>query len=125
MIFRYRIEFVNDFCGNEFYHVDIQKYNLKFPHWKTAAKSSLRDILLEINADAFNNHKYLSCVKYEELLEEIQKYASIEDIITRYIMNVVIKHEKEINNEMSVKETIDKLVLTNGWKTIEVKENDK
>lgn len=125
MIFRYRI---TSRCGLDdgcYYSVKIQRYNAKFPHWRTVVIKRLRNMLAELDSDAFNGETHLWSIDYDDLLKEIKKYNSVENIIMKYITDIIIKREKIMNVNSLAKEAIDKLVVTKGWKTIEIKENEK
>ena len=71
----------------------------------------------------------LNCHSFEEItdkyhiLEEIQKYDSIEGIIMKYIIDVIMKQKKRECAEETVRDVLDKLIITKDWNTIEIKEN--
>lgn len=124
MIFRYKITPKYDEYYEYHYMVKIQKYNSRFPHWRTICDEMLRKILSELNTEAFNEVDMLWSVTPTMLLRELERYDSVESVIMKYITDVIIKREEKNNADASAQETLEKLVITNGWKTIEIKEND-
>ena len=124
MIFRYKITPYCDFLQRYYYRVQIQEYSTKFPHWrKVEHNATIQEILYKINECAFPYETSLSYVSFEDILEEIQKYDSIESIIMKYIIDVIMKQKKRECAEETVRDVLDKLIITKGWNTIEVKEN--
>ena len=124
MIFRYKITPDCDFLQRYYYRVQIQEYSTKFPHWmKVVHNVTIQEILYDINKCAFKYKTDLSYVSFEDILEEIQKYDSIESIIIKYIIDVIMKQKKRECAEETVRDVLDKLIITKGWNTIEVKEN--
>ena len=124
MIFRYKITPDCDFLQRYYYRVQIQEYSTKFPHWmKVVHNVTIQEILYDINKCAFKYKADLSYVSFEDILEEIQKYDSIESIIIKYIIDVIMKQKKRECAEETVRDVLDKLIITKGWNTIEVKEN--
>lgn len=124
MIFRYKITPYCDFLQRYYYRVQIQEYSTKFPHWRKVVHNvTIQEILYDINECAFKYEAYLSYVSFEDILEEIQKYDSIESIIMKYIIDVIMKQKKRKCAEETVKDVLDKLIITKDWNTIEVKEN--
>ncbi len=125
MIFRYKITPYYDFFQRCYYRVKIQEYSTKFPHWrKVIYDVTIQEILYDINECAFKYKTNLSYVSFEDILEEIQKYDSIESIIMKYIIDVIMKQKKRECAEETVRDILDKLIITKGWNTIEVKENN-
>ena len=124
MIFRYKITPYCSYLERYYYRVKIQEYSTKFPHWrKVVHNATIQEILYEINEHAFNSGFHLSSVSFEDILEEIQKYDSIEGIIMKYIIDVIMKQKERECAEETVRDVLDKLIITKGWNTIEVKEN--
>lgn len=124
MIFRYKITPYCDFLQRYYYRVQIQEYSTKFPHWRKVVHNvTIQEILYEINECAFKYKIDLSRVSFEDILEEIQKYDSIESIIMKYIIDVIMKQKKRECAEETVRDILDKLIITKGWNTIEIKEN--
>lgn len=124
MIFRYKITSYCDSWERYYYRVKIQEYSTKFPHWrKVVHNATIQEMLYEINERAFNFVPYLSDVSFEDILEEIQKYDSIESVIMKYIIDVIMKQKKRECAEETAKDILDKLIITKDWNTIEVKEN--
>lgn len=124
MIFRYKITPYYDYLQRYCYRVKIQEYSTKFPHWRKVVHNvTIQEILYEINECAFKYKIDLSYVSFEDILEEIQKYDSIESIIMKYIIDVIMKQKKRECAEETVRDILDKLIITKGWNTIEVKEN--
>lgn len=125
MIFRYKIMPYCDFLQRYYYRVQIQEYSTKFPHWRKVVHNvTIQEILYEINECAFKYKIDLSYVSFEDILEEIQKYDSIESIIMKYIIDVIMKQKKRECAEETVRDVLDKLIITKDWNTIEVKENE-
>lgn len=124
MIFRYKITPYCDFLQRYYYRVQIQEYSTKFPHWRKVVHNvTIQEILYDINECAFEYEANLSYVSFEDILEEIQKYDSIESIIMKYIIDVIMKQKKRECAEETVRDVLDKLIITKDWNTIEVKEN--
>lgn len=124
MIFRYKITPYCDFLQRYYYRVQIQEYSTKFPHWRKVIHNvTIQEILYDINECAFKYEPNLSYVSFEDILEEIQKYDSIESIIMKYIIDVIMKQKKRDCAEETVRDVLDKLIITKDWNTIEVKEN--
>lgn len=124
MIFRYKITPYCDFLQRYYYRVKIQEYSTKFSHWrKVVHNATIQEILYEINECAFNYGIDLSHVSFEDILEEIQKYDSIESIIMKYIIEVIMKQKNRECAEETARDVLDKLIITKDWNTIEVKEN--
>lgn len=133
MIFRYKITPYYDFFQRYYYRVKIQEYSTKFPHWrKVIYDVTIQEILYEINEWPFRykidpdhaSKTDLNFLSFKDILEEIQKYDSIESIIMKYIIDVIMKQKKRECAEETVRDTLDKLIITKGWNTIEVKENN-
>lgn len=125
MIFRYKITPYCDFLQRYYYRVQIQEYSTKFPHWRKVVHNvTIQEILYDINECAFPYKTILSYVSFEDILEEIQKYDSIESIIMKYIIDVIMKQKKRKCAEETVRDVLDKLIITKDWNTIEVKENE-
>jgi hypothetical protein len=82
-------------------------------------------MLYELNDNAFNGYTYLAFVPNTCIYEELKKYSSIEEVIMKYINNIVLPKYKEEKDNDNTYDLIGKFALTNEWKTIEVKENDK
>lgn len=124
MIFRYKITPYCDFLQRYYYRVQIQEYSTKFPHWRKVVHNvTIQEILYDINERAFPYETILSYVSFEDILEEIQKYDSIESIIMKYIIDVIMKQKKRKCAEETARDVLDKLIITKDWNTIEVKEN--
>lgn len=125
MIFRYKITPYCDFLQRYYYRVQIQEYSTKFPHWRKVVHNvTIQEILYDINECAFKYKTNLSYVSFEDILEEIQKYDSIESIIMKYIIDVIMKQKKRECAEETVRDVLDKLIITKDWNTIEIKENE-
>lgn len=124
MIFRYKITPYCNFLQRYYYRVQIQEYSTKFPHWRKVVDNvTIQEILYDINERAFPYETILSYVSFEDILEEIQKYDSIESIIMKYIIDVIMKQKKRKCAEETARDVLDKLIITKDWNTIEVKEN--
>jgi hypothetical protein len=83
---------------------------------------NLASVLYKINTSAFADYTYLTFVPSTEIYEELMKYSSIEEIVMKYI-DLILKAEQKARNEDTSYDLIGKFVLTDDWKTIEVKEN--
>ena len=125
MKLRYKIyEQYRSFEG-KLYYVKIQKYTgNRIFKWHTVCDNNLPYVLYKINHNAFTDYTYLAFVPSTEIYEELTKYNSIEEIVMKYINNVVLKKEKKERDEDVSYDLIGKFVLTDGWKTIEVKESE-
>lgn len=120
MKFRYKVRKIQD---SERYSVQIQQYTgLRFFQWETVEEIELRSILwsLNDNMDYFVFHGVPASALYDELT----KYSSMDEVIMKYILKEVLKDKKIKEHEDLCESLVDKFVLTNGWKTIEVEENE-
>lgn len=125
MIFRYKITPYCDFLQRYYYRVQIQEYSTKFQHWRKVVHNvTIQKILYDINEYAFKYKTNLSYVSFEDILEEVQKYDSIENIIMKYIIDVIMKQKKKECAEETFRDVLDKLIITKDWNTIEIKENE-
>lgn len=127
MVFRYKIEKSCEYICNDIklihYDVTIQKYNENniFFKWETCKDTTLKAIteLLE------NEYCFVSYYNaLQEITDTIAKYGSVDKMICEYIRKIIMRDIKSKNNMNSVEETLDNIVLTNGWNTIEIKENE-
>ena len=125
MKFRYKIYAKHDvYDGNEYY-VKIQKHT-GWPifQWEIILDEVLPCVLYRINHNAFNRYSSVRNIPNKNIYDELKQYKSVEEIIMKYINQVILPNYKEEQNDSTCYELIGKFVLTNGWKTIDVKEND-
>lgn len=119
MKFRYKVDKVSK---SDRYYIKIQKRNQsRFLPWEEVAYEELRTILwsLNDNIDYFAFHGVPASALYDEL----SKYSSMAEVVMEYIHQEILKDDKIQVHEALCENLIDKFVLTNGWKTIEVEEN--
>ena len=125
MKFRYKVYIKHDaYFGNRYY-VKIQEHTgwLIF-QWETVLDEALGYVLHKINPGTFTGYSYVSEIPNKDIYDELKQYKSIEEIIMKYINQVILKDYQEKRNDEMCDELIGKFVLTNGWKTIEVEENE-
>lgn len=126
MLFRYKVEKCvgehMDFVFNGpgvGYRAVIQYYkpNAKLFKWRNFSTNNIYNVLHKlghITDDIDTNNG---------LLNALQQYENIEEIMLKYIKKILEdkKYEKRLNNMLN---DIDNIVLTKDWNTIEIKEND-
>lgn len=101
------------------YIVTIQYYkpNAKLFKWRHFNTRKLCCILNDIG------HAEIHTATYSGLFNILKKYNDIGEIMFEYIKSILAQHKYEqYQNDLSGE--IDNLVLTDGWKTIEIKENE-
>jgi len=107
------------------YNIKIQKYNdTPIFHWATLETVELRQVLLELNIDAFGNFHYFSSISEKSVYDELSKYGSMDEIMIKYITNIILKRLQKEKTNQQCGNMIAEFVVTNGWKTIEIKENE-
>lgn len=127
MLFRYKItkshEWIHSALSKVHYNVTIQYYDASsLFSWKNFDTTTLKEI-----AQKYSRFKFLPYTDgVNEVYNFISEYNSMDEIMEKYITD--IKNEKlsqaAYDQESKIKENkIDKLVLTNNWNTIEIKEN--
>jgi hypothetical protein len=126
MLFRYKITKSCEFIGEIYlvhYCTKIQKYN---PNnnvfkWETCENTTLKVIVELLSSDycftVFDN-------ALQEIAETISKYDGVDKMLYAYIKRFIIRAMKEKDEMYNTEETLDNIVLTNGWSTIEIKENE-
>lgn len=130
MIFRYKVK-VSGAClwSNELktYNVKIQEYRYyaKRFHWRTIANTDLVNLLRAINKDAFGKMFFAWEVSALQLCDELQKYNSMDEVVMEYIKNYILTNREKDELDVRCNDVVDKFVLTHGWNTIEIKENEK
>lgn len=126
MLFRYKITKSHDWIGSIYrvrYNTQIQKYNANgiLFKWKTCKDTSLKSIVELLSSEycfsGFDN-------ALQEIADTISKYGSIDEMIYEYIKRFVIIDMQLENKLNNIEYELDDIVLTNNWKTIEIKEND-
>jgi hypothetical protein len=127
MLFRYKIDKCNDhICDGVnliHYNVKIQRYNENniWFKWTTCTDTTLKCIV-ELLSQEYCFSPFENAL--QEIAETIAKYGNVDKTINEYICKIVIRDMKSKNNMNSVEQALDKTVLTNGWNTIEIKENE-
>jgi hypothetical protein len=125
MIFRYKIWSHQDsFSKYVEYNIIIQKHTSSIFHWETVAEVELRSALNRIGELPFQEFNYFSDVPIALVYDELKKYKSMDEIIMKYITKIILKRIQKQNDEERYNDMISKFVLTKGWKTIEIKENE-
>lgn len=126
MKFRYKVECNHNCIFNcTRYDVKIQRFHKLFMfHWHTVDNVELRYILYRLNKNAFNDFTYLEYAPEEFIYNELSKYTSMDELIMKYVTNVVLEKFKEREKNKKCDDLICEFVLTDNWKTIEIKENE-
>ena len=126
MLFRYKITKWYDRIGGMYfihYNTKIQKYNPNNSifKWETCKDTTLKSIV-----ELLSNEYVLSDFEngLQEIADTISKYGSVDKVISEYIWKIIIKDMQLEEHMDNVENSLDDLVLTNGWKTIEFKENE-
>ena len=126
MLFRYKITKRYDYTFTSLtrtvYDVKIQRYNhsAHVCKWKTCANTTLNEIHALLKPGVhFEFDDNLS-----NIIAAIQEYDGVDKLITRYIYLKIIDQEVQRNKKNDIEQALDSLVLTKGWNTIEVKENE-
>lgn len=126
MLFRYKITMCNYDSFDKVchgyavrYNVEIQYFNQKAKalKWRLFADKRLCCILNELGHD---ENWVLSVTDFEDVLKQ---YKDIEEIMVKYIKKEIVAKDMEDQKNKHANE-IDNLVVTNGWNTIEIKENE-
>lgn len=127
MVFRYKIEKNYDHICNGVnlihYNITIQKHNSNniIFKWETCKDTTLKHIVEILSNEycfsAFDN-------ALPEIAETISQYGSVDKMISEYIWKIIIRDMKLENKMSNIEKSIDDLVLTHDWKTIEFKENE-
>lgn len=126
MLFRYKItksySWIGDVCLVH-YNIKIQEYhkNAIIFKWETCLESTLKSITEELNYNyCFNEFENA----LQEIFKTISKYGCIDKMIGECIRRFIIR-KRQIQDEMTnIEQSLDNIVLTNGWNTIEIKENE-
>lgn len=127
MLFRYKIEKSSEYIcdGLILIHYDtkIQRYyanNMLFK-WVTCEDTTLKSIVKLLGKNyCFSNWDNA----LQEIAQTINQYGSVDQMIAEYIHKFTMKDIERTNMMNDIEKSIDELVLTNGWKTIEFKENE-
>jgi hypothetical protein len=89
--------------------------------WRTCASTTLKSIaeilVYEYCFSGFDNG-------LQEIATTIDKYGSVGKMVDEYIRRIVIRDMRLENDMDNIEKSIDNLVLTDGWNTIEIKENE-
>lgn len=127
MLFRYKVDkYGEHICNSVYlirYEVKIQKYNESntWFKWTTCKNTTLKSIV-ELLSDEYSFTHWDNAL--QEINETITKYGSVDRMITEYIYKFIVRDIKLDDEMNNIEKSIDKLVLTNDWKTIEFKENE-
>ena len=126
MLFRYKITM----CDYDFFdkceHGYAVRYNVNIQYLKPGAKlfkwRKFEDVRLCCILGQLG-HEEERMYTLEAFKNTIEQYKDINEIMFKYIKQETQKRndKKEMNK---LENEIDKLVLTNGWNTIEIKENE-
>lgn len=126
MLFRYKIKKYHDIiCSGvtlTHYEVKIQKYspNNIFFKWTTRKITTLKDIVGLLGEEyCFTNWDNA----LHEILKTISRYGSIDKMMAEYIHKFIIRDMELADMMDDLEKSIDDIVLTNDWNTIEFKEN--
>lgn len=126
MLFRYKIDKSGEYYGSMrliHYNVTIQRYNPNnmIFKWETCKGTSLKCITETLSKSylfsAFEN-------ALPEIAESISKYGGVDNMVIAYIRKVIMRDMKTKNEMTDAENLVDNLVLTNGWKAVEIKENE-
>lgn len=127
MLFRFKIDKHYDYIcdGINLIHYDtkIQMYNennICFK-WETCKDTTLKHIVELLGSEYCFSHWDNAL---QEIHETIIKYESVDKMIAEYIRRFIIKDMKHANMMNNIEASIDEIVLTTEWKTIEIKENE-
>lgn len=125
MLFRYKIEKRHDhICdGVNLIHYDIkiQRYdenNILFK-WTTCKDTTLKSIVGILDTEYCLDPWYNAL---PEIHETITKYGSVDRMIAEYIRKTIMREIEDDNMMNNIEKSIDELILTNNWNTIEIKE---
>ena len=126
MLFRYKIDKYREYVCNSLtlikYDVKIQRYNpdnILFK-WATCKNTSLKSIV-EFLGDGYDFAYYDDALC--EIFKTISEYGGIDKMMAEYIQKSIVK-DMEFKDVMNnLEKSIDDIVLTNDWKTIELKES--
>lgn len=126
MRFRYKVYIKRNAYTRNGYYVKIQEHT-GWPifQWETVLDEALGYVLHKINPGTFTGYSYVFEIPNKDIYDELKQYKSVEEIIMKYIKNVILKDYQEKRNNDLCDDLIGKFVLTNGWNTIEIKENEK
>lgn len=126
MLFRYKITKSCEWIGDIYlvhYHTKVQRYcanNIVFK-WKTCEDTTLKNIVeLLRNEYCFSGFDNA----LPEISETISKYGDVDKMISEYIKRIVIRNMRLENELDTIERGLDDIVLTDNWKTIEIKENE-
>lgn len=126
MLFRYKITmcgydaFAKVYHGYAIrYYVEIQYFNqdAKIFKWKKFADQRLCCILDALGHD--EEEMYLM----QDFEDVLKQYKDIDEIMSKYIQKEIKDRDMESKHNQHEDE-IDNFVVTNGWNTIEIKENE-
>jgi hypothetical protein len=127
MKFRYRVTSRDPYLylsAYTEYNITIQEYTSSIFHWKTVKIIELRQLLNKLHKDEFEEFEYYYSIPEAVVYDVLKKYNSMDEIIMKYITNVILKERRQAEDAKQNDNAIAKFVVTNGWKTIEIKENE-
>lgn len=127
MLFRYKIEksseHICDGVNLIHYNVTIQRYNDNniFFKWEMCKNTTLKVITESLV------HDYCFTCYYnaiQEITDTIYKYGGVDQMVCEYIRKIIIRDIRSKDDAVSAESSLDRLVLTDGWHTFEIKENE-
>lgn len=129
MKFRYKVKAkYEDIFYSELikYKVIIQQYNpySRLFKWDTKCDEYLEQFVFELNPNEFQDIEFTWAIKTDQVCRELQNYKSMDEAIMKYIKNVIIPRNENISKNEKTSKWIKDFVLTKGWKTIEIKEDE-
>jgi hypothetical protein len=126
MLFRYKITRCGYDSFDKYSHGYAIRYYIEIQYLKTNAKLfkwrkfDSRRMCCMFESLGYNEQLVYSVEDFKHILEECN---GIDGMILKYIQKE-IKKRKENDEKYKLENTTDEFVLTNGWHTIEVKENE-
>ena len=126
MLFRYKIEeCVAESIDRGFhgpavgYRVTIQYYNpsAKLFKWRYFKTTKLYNVLTKLK------HPTYKIETIDGLFDTLQQYNNIGEIMFKYIKKIMEDNDYK-QYQKDVEDKVGNLVITNGWNTIEIKENE-
>lgn len=126
MIFKYKVvSYKSDWDVYRKHDIIICEHTSRIFHWEKIEMIELRELLCELHKDEFKNFEYYSQIPEAIIYDVLKKYNSMDEIIMKYITDVILRKRRKADNIRQEENVIQEFVATNGWKTIEIKENEK